>query len=248
MWIYRDLLSLFDRKLLSILLTKSAMRDYNNTVIDNGVIEEGIFYMAVKDHSLDEKITEAALGEFMEHGFLAASLHKIADAAGVTTGALYTRYKNKDALFCSLLEEIFTVFRDFAEPVAAQYRKAEESGSIEDFLAAMECEARIYMDILFDHYEECVLFFCKSSGSSAEESLKAMIKHKADTTVDFFEKTAVQPVNREAVRLLMEANFHAYRQLLDAGYEKEKAAACMETVQAFLGAGWKELYGKLHRA
>lgn len=204
--------------------------------------------MAVKDHSLDAKITEAAFGEFMEHGFLAASLHKIADTAGVTTGALYTRYKNKDALLCSLLEEIFTVFRDFAEPVAEQYRKAEESGSIDDFLAAMECEARIYMDVLFEHYEECVLFFCKSGGSSAEESLKAMINHKADTTAEFFEKIAVQPVNREAVRLLMEANFHAYSRLLDAGYEKEKAAACMETVQDFFRAGWKELYGRFHSA
>lgn len=25
--------------------------------------------------------------------------------AGITTGALYTRYKNKDALFCSLIEK-----------------------------------------------------------------------------------------------------------------------------------------------
>ncbi len=202
--------------------------------------------MAVKDHSLDDKIIEAALGEFMEHGFLAASLHKIADIAGVTTGALYTRYKNKDALFCSLLEGIFTVFRDSAESAVGQYQRAEESGNIDDFLAAMEYEAQIYLDIIFSHYEECVLFFCKSGGSSAEESLNAMIKHKANTTVEFFEKTAVKPVNREAVRLLMEANFHAYRQLLDAGYEKEKAAACMETVQGFLEAGWKELYGKLH--
>ena len=102
------------------------------------------------------------------------------------------------------------------------------------------------MDVLFEHYEECVLFFCKSDGSSAKESLNAMIKHKADTTVEFFEKTAVQPVNREAVRLLLEANFHVYRQLLDAGYGKEKAAVCMETVQNFFEAGWKELYGKLH--
>lgn len=55
--------------------------------------------MAVKDHSLDDKIIHAAEDEFLEHGFVAASMHKIADRAGVTTGALYTRYKNKDALF-----------------------------------------------------------------------------------------------------------------------------------------------------
>ena len=137
-------------------MTKPVLWNYNNAVIDNEIVEEGIFYMAVKDHSLDDKIIEAALGEFMEHGFLAASLHKIADIAGVTTGALYTRYKNKDALFCSLLEGIFTVFRDSAESAVGQYQRAEESGNIDDFLAAMEYEAQIYLDIIFSHYEECV--------------------------------------------------------------------------------------------
>ena len=44
--------------------------------------------MAVKDHSLDDKIIHAAEDEFLEHGFVAASMHKIADRAGVTTGAV----------------------------------------------------------------------------------------------------------------------------------------------------------------
>ena len=202
--------------------------------------------MAVKDHSLDDKIKNAAMKEFTEYGFRTASLHKIADRAGVTTGALYTRYKNKDALFASLLEELFTVFRDYAEPAAERYRKAEESHNVDDFLAAMKFESQVYMKLLFDRYEECVLFFCKSDGSSVAESIRSLICHKVSSTVEFFEKTAVKPVNAEAGRLLMEANFHIYRQLLNAGYGKEKAAVCMEIVQDFLGIGWKDLYNKLH--
>ena len=86
-------------------MTKPVLWNYNNAVIDNEIIEEGIFYMAVKDHSLDDKIIEAALGEFMEHGFLAASLHKIADIAGVTPGIkIKTRFSVvfwKEFLRCS---------------------------------------------------------------------------------------------------------------------------------------------------
>ena len=59
--------------------------------------------MANRDHSLDDGIIRAAYEEFLAHGFQNASLHKIAEKAGVTTGAIYTRYKNKDALFVSLL-------------------------------------------------------------------------------------------------------------------------------------------------
>lgn len=202
--------------------------------------------MAVKDHSLDDKIIHAAWDEFLEHGFVAASMHKIADRAGVTTGALYTRYKNKDALFGSLLSEFFSVTQACSEPVAKKYYEAEESGSVADFLAAMEFEEQMYLNLLFEHYESCVLLFCKSHGSSAEESLSAMISYKVTTTVDFLEKTAAHPVNREAVRLLMEANFHIYRKIIEAGYGKTEAVSCMKDVQPFLHAGWKELYEQLH--
>ena len=81
--------------------------------------------MAVKDHSLDDKIIHAAEDEFLEHGFVAASMHKIADRAGVTTGALYTRYKNKDALFGSLLREFFSVIQAWSESAAASAEGAE---------------------------------------------------------------------------------------------------------------------------
>ena len=56
---------------------------------------------------LEDGIVQAAYSEFLTYGFQKASLHKIADKAGVATGAIYTRYKNKDALFGSLLFRIF---------------------------------------------------------------------------------------------------------------------------------------------
>lgn len=65
--------------------------------------------MANKDHSLDDGIIRAAYDEFLACGFEKASLHKIAEKANVTTGAIYTRYKNKDALFVSLLQDFLSV-------------------------------------------------------------------------------------------------------------------------------------------
>ena len=45
--------------------------------------------MANRDHSLDDGIIQAAYSEFLTYGFQKASLHKIAEKAGVTTGAIY---------------------------------------------------------------------------------------------------------------------------------------------------------------
>ena len=48
--------------------------------------------MALRDHSLDSKITAAALKEFSDKGYMGASLRKIAERSGATVGAIQTRY------------------------------------------------------------------------------------------------------------------------------------------------------------
>ena len=61
--------------------------------------------MAVPDHSIDPRILESARKEFLENGFEKASLKAICEGAGVTTGALYKRYKGKEDLFCAVVEQ-----------------------------------------------------------------------------------------------------------------------------------------------
>ena len=61
--------------------------------------------MAVPDHSIDLRIFESARNEFLENGFEKASLKAICEGAGVTTGALYKRYKGKEDLFCAVVEQ-----------------------------------------------------------------------------------------------------------------------------------------------
>ena len=101
--------------------------------------------MANKDHSLDDGIVRAAYEEFLACGFEKASLHKIAKNAGVTTGAIYTRYKNKDALFVSLLEDFFAIIQSKFLTTASVYEKAIESGTVEALQEAIVSEEKIYM-------------------------------------------------------------------------------------------------------
>ena len=90
--------------------------------------------MANRDHSLEDGIVQAAYSEFLTYGFQKASLHKIADKAGVTTGAIYTRYKNKDALFGSLLQDF--LIRLFGMPFL---QKSASRTGIDSFLQKYSC-------------------------------------------------------------------------------------------------------------
>lgn len=61
--------------------------------------------MAVPDTSIDPRLLASAKTEFLQNGFEKASLKTICENAGITTGALYKRYKGKEDLFCAVVQE-----------------------------------------------------------------------------------------------------------------------------------------------
>ena len=74
------------------------------------------------------KLLEAGFHEVYEHGFRAASLESILASAGVTKGALYHHFPNKQALGYALVDEVIGVFmverlltplRETRDPISA---------------------------------------------------------------------------------------------------------------------------------
>lgn len=181
----------------------------------------------------------------MSCGFQKASLHKIAEKAGVTTGAIYTRYKNKDALFVSLLQDFTDKLNSFFSPAAAEYAKAGQLGTAEALLDAIDFEERIYIRLLTEYYDECTLFFSRSDGSSVEAMLNELMQHKTEQTVEFFSGIYGKAPDAEAIRLLMGSQFWYFRQLLDEHLEEEKMLSCLHTLIGFFNAGWRQLCGTL---
>ena len=60
-----------------------------------------------------ERIMECAKAEFLKKGFQAAQLKDIVTAAKVTTGAVYRHFKDKEALFLALIEDVYHYTLDF---------------------------------------------------------------------------------------------------------------------------------------
>ena len=197
--------------------------------------------IANRDHSLDNGIIRAAYEEFLSCGFQRASLHKIAEKAGVTTGAIYTRYKNKDELFVSLLHDFVGRLEEIFIPAMLEYEKAGQCGTTDALLKAIDFEERIYMKLLTEYYDECTLFFSRSDGSSVETMLKELMNRKTEQTVAFFAHIYGKAPDEDAVRLLMGAQFWYFRQLLDEHMEEEKMFECLHTLIGFFNAGWRQL-------
>jgi len=58
------------------------------------------------------KVIDAAIGLFVKEGYHGASIADIADATGLTKGAIYFHFKSKDALMSAILEEFEKLYLD----------------------------------------------------------------------------------------------------------------------------------------
>lgn len=66
-----------------------------------------------KNRETKERLIENALAEFAENGYMKASLRKICADAGVTTGALYFFFKDKEDLFAAIVEQPFDELKKY---------------------------------------------------------------------------------------------------------------------------------------
>lgn len=71
--------------------------------------------MAVPDRSINPRILDSAKKEFLARGFEKSSLKAICEDVGVTTGALYKRYKGKEDLFCAVVADTVAALNAFVE-------------------------------------------------------------------------------------------------------------------------------------
>ena len=201
--------------------------------------------MANKNHDLDKPIIEAAKMEFLQNGFRSASIGNIAKRAGVTTGAIYTRYKGKDELFCSLIENFLQALDNARKENEKAYGEYCTDKNFNNFLNNIAKETAGYVDILFEHYDACKLLLCQSNGSSVEEMLNKRMENKISETKTFIKENIASDISDMKlvlVELLINQQFDAYTLVIKKGYSKEETVEYIKMLGEFIGAGWEKLF------
>lgn len=195
--------------------------------------------MATKDRTLDTKIINAAYTEFLDKGFAKASLRQIAHAAGITTGALYTRYKNKDELFCCLVSDLCEKFDEQFSYLMPLFYNAVNEQSFDKYSHAVHLETKNILDLLYSNYDTCILLLCRSEGSSVENWFEQVVQKIITVAQQFYSGILGDNISPKALELIITAQFSVYKQIIQNGYSKEEAESCLKVISNFFDSGWE---------
>lgn len=111
------------------------------------------------------KILDAAERMFFEHGVTQTSLEQIAEAAGVTRGAIYWHFSNKVDLFRALHERVRLPQEDIVEQAAVDGHP-DPLGLIEQ--VALDCLKIITTDMQRQRVSTILLLRCEYVGEMAD--------------------------------------------------------------------------------
>lgn len=201
----------------------------------------------ITENKTKDNILSAGKDEFLKKGFADASLRNIAMNAGVTTGAIYGYYPDKEALFSALVEPAAEEFTDQFLKAHRGFDELEE-GKIDLSFEYSTNSLRGMVDYIYENFDSFRLLIGCAHGTSYEDYIEYLVKKEDEATIDFaniLRKNgySVKPVSNTMVHILSKAFFSALFEIVAHNMEKSEAVEYVDHIVAFFRAGWRELFG-----
>ena len=193
-----------------------------------------------------QKIQAAALAEFLDKGFLGASLRQIVKNAGVTTGAFYGYFSSKEALFASIVEPhaaaLMGRFME-AQTSFAELPETEQPGH-------MGQESADYVhwmvDYICQNHEPVKLLLTKAEGTSYEHFVHNMVEVEVEYTLRYMEVLRrlgqnVPELSRSLCHIIASGMFNGMFEIVVHDMPREQAMRDVDQFRAFYASGWLAL-------
>ena len=193
------------------------------------------------DNESREKLIASAKKEFLEKGFEEASLRSISSAAGLTTGAVYFFFRDKNGLFGAVVDEpVQKIMSVINEHFAADMEVSPEdfthsSGDHDDFADAL-------ISALYSDRDAVLILLEKASGSVYEnivdKFIEMMEQYNAKLAENYLVMFRDKRVDEYMLHWLSHVQINAFVHLVTHEVNVEKAACEIKSVLDMLIESW----------
>lgn len=190
-----------------------------------------------------EKLIECAKTEFMEKGFEKASLRKICTDAGLTTGAVYFFFKDKNGLFGAIVDEPIkkiseTLINHFMNESGDFATYEHTQGDHDDF-------AEEFITVMYSYYDELLILITKSQGSKYENIIDDfidMIEQRYSQLAQMYAASVPgKKVNKYMLHWISHMSINAFVHLITHESDEQKAVKLIKPILNYLVEGWLDL-------
>lgn len=196
------------------------------------------------------KIVEAAKQEFLEKGYVQASMKSVADKVGMTSAGLYRHFAGKEDMFSAMVQPALDSLGSWKENhIRCSYDALDEEKTDQFWdISSKYNEASLILDVMYEDLDTFYLLLYCSAGTVYENFLHEYMEEATDGMMEFQEARKChgiegKSVSREEMHMLVSAYFEALLQPIEHRYTKEKAEQYIKTIMDFFTPGWRLITG-----
>ncbi len=183
-----------------------------------------------------EKIKQAALEEFYTNGYAKASLRTICNRAGVTTGAMYFSFENKEALFRAILQPLVESY----EKMLARCMQIE----LEDSSEGADVDV-LLMQFILKHKKEAIVIMEKAQGSCYEgfrDRIEQMMQQSFQT---YYQSRLGTTPDMRLIKILAKQRLDSCLEIVKEDYDMEYSLYLVKQVGIYAEGGTDKLIESL---
>ena len=194
-----------------------------------------------------EKIHDSAKKEFLEKGFLGASLRNIVKYAGVTTGAFYGYYGSKEKLFDALVSEQYEHLMEMYVSTQNGFKKLDANVQQSNMgKVSGDCMEQM-LEYMYANEDEFRLILTCSKGTKYENMVHEMSMVEVQATHDCVELMRkngkdIRQIDPKLEHVLVSGMFTAFFELLIHKNDISEAKTYLGQLREFYTAGWARLF------
>lgn len=202
------------------------------------------------DKETKEKLLESAKSEFLEKGYMKASLRKICADAGVTTGALYFFFEGKEDLFAAIVEPPLNSLTDvLSQHFTDDISIISAPRFVEQYSFAGDQDHEIFgvslVHHIYQNYNAFMLLLTKAQGSRFENCVDSLVelieKSYREMANGIVAQNPGSKVNEYMNHWFTHMSVDAFIHLLTHEPDEQKAVGHMKLIMAYLVHGWMNM-------
>lgn len=176
---------------------------------------------------------------FLKYGFKSAPLRKIVAKVGVTTGAFYGYYANKEELFYALTDDAAKGFMDVLHRVLGEMNSIAEEERIFKMCDVYIKRIPEIAEYLLAHHDEMLLILECSQGTKYENFFESLQRSNTENIDESsrHSKNKLNLISLDTMELLMSGYFSILKRIIIEETDREKMIRSMSEVARVYEAG-----------
>ncbi len=194
------------------------------------------------DYKKRELLIQAAKEEFMEKGYNKASLRNICSKAGMTTGALYFFFENKENLYEEITGSAKNELKQLIKKHFADDKEAMKSiTDISEMLVDHSDEADMFIECIYRNYDSFMLILSGSKEGEYEQFIDEFVKIVESSSTELMKASRLFKPDPFMSHWIAHTIVDSFIHVVTHEPDMEKAKVKMRFILNFIVQGWSTL-------